>query len=330
MPSPDQSGEIALIDLLSDLGKRWKLIVLTGLIGLAIAFSLVVGKEEKYKISVPVSPPNSADIQSLLIASSLSQQPVAWTGSTSPWTPYIAPPKRINPSEVYHVFEYALVSNVVLSRYLENYQNVPRFEFTKSGRTITIFAYSPDADSTLDRIHGYIEYASKHTINKLATELADDIEQRIIIGKHAENSLVKIFRQQQNDRIAILREAHDAARNVGATKPLETVNHFSANKPLYLRGTESLEAEIHMLEKRTDSDAYFFIPQIREIQEWIRMLGEIKIDPATMSVAQSGLPEISQISTSFVRTLMLGLVGGVLLGVGIIFFSILLKQQVKP
>ena len=262
-------------------------------------------------------------------ASSLSKQPVAWTGSTSPWTPYISPAQKINSGEVYHVFEYNLISDVVQSRYLQHHDDAPRFEFTKSGRTITIFAHSNNTDTTLNLIQGYIEYASQHTIKNFANDLADDVENRIIVGKHAENSLVKVFLQQQNDRITILKEALDIAESIGATKPLKKVYSSSVNIPLYFRGTELLEAEINALHQRNESDAYFHVPQIREIQEWIRALGDIKIDPTTISVAQSGLPQISKIGPSITRTLALGLIGGILLGVAIIFFSILLKQRIK-
>jgi LPS O-antigen subunit length determinant protein (WzzB/FepE family) len=330
MNYPKGTEEISLIDLFFGIWERWKSIALTGLIGLTIAFLMVVGKEQKYQISVSVTPPTSSDIQSFLTASSLSKQPVAWTGSTSPWTPYISPPQKITPSEVYHVFEYNLISDVVQSQYLQHHDNAPRFEFTKSGRTITIFAYSNNTDSTLNLIHGYIEYASQHTIKNFTKGLADDIENRIIVGKHAENSLVKIFLRQQDDRITILKEALDIAKNIGATKPLEKVYSSSVNIPLYFRGTELLQAEINALQQRGESDAYFYVPQIREIQEWMRMLGDIKIDPTTISIAQTGSPKISKIGPSVARTLALGLIGGILLGLAIIFFSILLKQRIKP
>ena len=329
MNYPKGTEEIALIDLFFGIRERWKSIALTGLIGLASAFLMVVDKEQKYQISVSVTPPTSSDIQSFLTASSLSKQPVAWTGSTSPWTPYISPPQKISPSEVYHVFEYNLISDVVQSQYLQHHDSAPRFEFTKSGRTITIFAYSNNPDPTLNLIHGYIEYASQHTIKNFAKDLADDIENRIIVGKHAENSLVKIFLRQQDDRITILKEALDIAKNIGATKSLEKVYSSSVNIPLYFRGTELLQAEINALQQRGESDAYFYVPQIREIQEWMRMLGDIKIDPTTISVAKFGSPKISKIGPSVARTLALGLIGGILLGLAIIFFSILLKQRIK-
>jgi len=330
MNYPKGTEEIALIDLFFGIRERWKSIALTGLIGLAIGLSLVVGKEPEYQISVSVAPPTNSDIQSFLTASSLSQQPVAWTGSTSPWVPYISPPQGIDPSRVYHVFEHDLISDVVQSRYLQHHGSAPRFEFTKSDRTITIFAYSNNPDPTLNLIHSYIEYASQHTIKKFAKDLTGDIENRIIVGKYAENSLVKIFLRQQDDRITILEEALDIAKNIGAVKPLEKAYSSSANIPLYFRGAELLQAEINALQQRGESDAYFYVPQIREIQEWMRMLGDIKIDPTTISVAQTGSPKISKIGPSVARTLALGLIGGILLGLAIIFFSILLKQRIKP
>ncbi len=329
MSYSNRADEIALIDLFLGLLKRWKFIALTGLIGLASAFLMVVEKEPQYKISISLAPPTNSDIQSFVTTSSLLQQPVVWAGSPSPWTPYVPPPSKIDAAAVYHAFEYNLISDVMQSRYLQQHENVPMLEFTKSGRTITIFAYSKDPDRELNLIHGYVAYASKQTIDIFAKHLADDITNRIIVGRYAENSLVRIFLREQFDRIAILEEALEIAKNAGVVVRLEKTYSSINNTPLYFRGTKFLQAEIDALQQRGKPDAYLHVSQLREIQEWVRMLGDIKIDTTKIKIAIPGSPEIVEIRRDIARTLALGLLGGILLSIAIIFFTMLLKQRTE-
>lgn len=114
--------------------------------------------------------------------------------------------------------------------------------------------------------------------------MGDNLEQQIRASRaSAEN--------QRADQIAQLGEALRIAKSIGLEKPPIISNTLSSEVSAgmggaltYMRGAKALEAEIANLESRPSNDPY--IPGLRENQERLNFLRNLKIDPSLVAMYQ--------------------------------------------
>lgn len=114
--------------------------------------------------------------------------------------------------------------------------------------------------------------------------LADNLEQQIRASRASAGN-------QRADQIAQLNEALRIAKSIGLEKPPIISNTLSSEVSAgmdgsltYMRGTKALEAEIANLESRPSNDPY--IPNLRERQEKLNFLRNLKIDPSLVAMYQ--------------------------------------------
>lgn len=114
--------------------------------------------------------------------------------------------------------------------------------------------------------------------------LADNLEQQI-------RASLASAANQRADQIAQLNEALRIAKSIGLEKPPIISNTLSSEVSAgmggaltYMRGTKALEAEIANLEARPSNDPY--IPNLRERQEKLNFLRNLKIDPSLVAMYQ--------------------------------------------
>jgi len=151
--------------------------------------------------------------------------------------------------------------------------------------------------------------------------MADNLEQKIRASRASASN-------QRADQIAKLNEALQVAKSIGLEKPPIISNTLSSEVSagmdgslIYMRGSRALEAEIANLESRSSDDPY--IPGLREKQERLIFLRNLRIDPSLVAmyqqdgaVSQPDKPIKPRKAIIMVFAVLLGLAigGGVALG----------------
>ena len=146
--------------------------------------------------------------------------------------------------------------------------------------------------------------------------MADNLEQQVRAARASASN-------QRADQIAQLKEALRVARSIGLEKPPIISNTLSGEVSAgmggtltYMRGTKALEAEISNLESRLSDDPY--IQGLREKQEKLNFLRNLKIDPALVAMYQQdgvvSLPD-KPIKPRKAMIVALALVAGLVMGV---------------
>ncbi|MEN5304341.1 Wzz/FepE/Etk N-terminal domain-containing protein [Pseudomonas sp. TWI628] len=148
------------------------------------------------------------------------------------------------------------------------------------------------------------------------TIMADNLEQQIRASRASANN-------QRSDQIAQLNEALRIAKSIGLEKPPIISNTLSSEVSAgmggaltYMRGTKALEAEIANLEARPSNDPY--IPRLREQQERLNFLRNLKIDPSLVAMYQQDgavSPPDKPVRPRKLMIMALSVLAGVALGV---------------
>ncbi|WP_313646001.1 Wzz/FepE/Etk N-terminal domain-containing protein [Pseudomonas sp.] len=140
-------------------------------------------------------------------------------------------------------------------------------------------------------VSSYAEMAADRAKNELLSGassdisvMADNLEQQIRASRASASN-------QRTDQIAQLNEALRVAKSIGLEKPPIISNTLSSEVSAgmggaltYMRGTKALEAEIANLESRPSNDPY--IPGLREKQEKLNFMRNLRIDPALVAMYQ--------------------------------------------
>jgi len=131
----------------------------------------------------------------------------------------------------------------------------------------------------------------RDTMDKVRFGLVKEVYAKVSSLKFSlQNEITgKLFtaRKRREDRIVMLQEALKVAKIVSADNA-DSLNidglAFNTNDiPLYLLGETALEAEISILSTRKDDAP--FVKGLRDLQEKLSVLGEIKINPAYLQPA---------------------------------------------
>ena len=105
---------------------------------------------------------------------------------------------------------------------------------------------------------------------------------------------------------------------------------ITSSNPLYYAGTQSLEAEIKILEKRKSDDP--FIPELRDLQEQLALLRSFKFKVEGMhavTVDQAAYPPKNRIKPNRRLIVSLGTVVGLFLGIFLVFFVSYVQKQME-
>lgn len=140
-------------------------------------------------------------------------------------------------------------------------------------------------------VSNYAEMAAERAKSELLSGvrsdisiMADNVEQRIKEERASASN-------QRTDQIAQLKEALRVARSIGLEKPPIIADTLSSEVSAgmsgsltYMRGSKALEGEIANLESRASDDP--FIPDLRETQEQLNFLRNLKVDPSLVAMYQ--------------------------------------------
>lgn len=177
---------------------------------------------------------------------------------------------------------------------------------------------------TAQWLNGYINYVLKQTTKELI-EAAKKKQLLVINSSNKQIAAMRsIYQQELQDQIIRLEEAVYIAQQLGYvnSENSDLATKLPANSLdeslLYMRGSKVLQAEIKMLKKRVDNDA--FIQGIRPIQAKINYLNSINFNEQLINIVK--IDQLATPSTQPIKpkkplivalSLMLGLMFGILI-----------------
>jgi chain length determinant protein (polysaccharide antigen chain regulator) len=291
------SDEIDLIELVQGVWRQklWVGLVAVPVIALGLAYVMLVSPV--YEAKLYIQPPSQNEIAQLNYGRGDS------TG--------LAP---LSAKDVYSIYLKALQSEAVRDKFFRNAFLPTLTEEERGGSRDALYAQfnsmlkvaqagkdMPDRyvltanleDPRLAAtwVSNYAEMAADRAKNELLSGtrsdisiLADNLDQQIRASRASAGN-------QRADQIAQLKEALRVAQSIGLEKPpiiSDTLsNEVSAGMSgalTYMRGTKALEAEIANLESRSSDDP--FIQNLRERQEKLNFLRDLKIDPSLVAMYQ--------------------------------------------
>jgi len=153
-------------------------------------------------------------------------------------------------------------------------------------------------------------------------------------------ALINIARQDRIKEIIRIEEAIGIAENLniddylipsssaGSSKNSGSVSVATTELPLYMRGTKALKSELLSLKARTDDSAT--IPELADLQEKLRFLGNIKLkteDFQVMRVDEAALPPEKHIKPKRLLIMIGSILTGFTLGIFSVFFAAALSNH---
>lgn len=171
-------------------------------------------------------------------------------------------------------------------------------------------------------LNGFVAEVNAATAKSLTNDVINQLKDKEASVRDEIAAKRKVAYQRRNDRIAVLEDAERVAKRAGIKNIAMAVQRQGAEASrtsfplLYLMGTKVLKARLSVLKKRTDDDP--FIPGLRDLQERLRILENIHIDPSLISAVRidqpAHVPE-RPIKPKRYLIVLLGMFGGVVLGV---------------
>ncbi|WP_060508955.1 LPS O-antigen chain length determinant protein WzzB [Pseudomonas sp. NBRC 111124] len=289
--------EIDLVELVQGVWRQklWVAIVAVPVIGLALAYVMLASPV--YEAKLYIRPPTQNEIAQLNFG----------RGEGTGLAPMSA-------KDVYSIYMKALQSEAVRDKFFRNAFLPTLTQDERQGSRDALYAQfngmltvalaardMPDRyvitasleDPRLAAIwvSNYAEMAAERAKDELLSGtrsdisiMADNLEQQIRASRASAGN-------QRNDQIAQLKEALRIAKSIGLEKPPIISNTLSGEVSagmggalMYMRGAKALEAEIANLEARLSNDPY--IPGLRERQEKLNFMRNLKIDPSLVAMYQ--------------------------------------------
>lgn len=289
--------EIDLLELVQGVWRQkfWGGIVAAAVIGLAMIY--VVLASPVYEAKLYIRPPAQNDVAQLNFG----------RGEGTGLQPLSA-------KDVYSVYLRALQSEAVREKFFRGAFLSTLSEEDRKGSRDALFAQFnsmltvaqvardmpdrfvitadvEDPQLAANWVSNYAEMAADRAKDELLSGtrsdisiMADNLEQQIRASRASAAN-------QRADQIAKLNEALRVAKSIGLEKPPIISNTLSSEVSagmdgslIYMRGSRALEAEIDNLESRTSDDPY--IPGLREKQEKLNFMRNLKIDPSLVAMYQ--------------------------------------------
>ncbi len=179
--------------------------------------------------------------------------------------------------------------------------------------------------------NAFVALVKERTISDLVSDIEFSIKTRIQYIKQEVSSKRKTAFDRRQDSISRLSEAVVVAESLNIVSRLDTggqavssagVAINTADIPLYMRGSQALNAEIQALKKRVSDDP--FIRDLRGLEERLVELESISIDRKQLSpvtIDKLALPPYKPKSPKLVLILAIGLVLAVFSGLFAVFLT---------
>lgn len=341
---PSGGDEIDLVELVQGVWRQklWMVLVAVMVVGLGLSYVMLAAPV--YEAKLYIRPPSQNEIAQLNFG----------RGDGTGLPPLSA-------KDVYSIYLRSLQSEAVRDKFFRNAFLPTLKEDDRQGSRDALYAKFNSmlsiAQASKEMPDRYVITASVEDprlaaiwVSNYAEMAADRAKEELLGGTRSDISILADNLEQQvrasrasagnqrADQIAQLNEALRVAKSIGLEKPPIISNNLSSEVSagmggalIYMRGTKALEAEIANLESRSSDDPY--IPGLREKQERLNFLRNLKIDPSLVSmyqqdgaVAQPDKPVKPRKSI----IMILSLIFGILLGAVIAFGRDLwLKQRAR-
>lgn len=291
------SDEVDLVELARGVGRQklWVAVIAAPIIALGLVYVMLA--PPVYEAKLFVQPPSQSDISQLNLGRG--------AGSGLP---------SYNVKDVYEGYLSALQSEAVRAKFFRSvylptltererkesrdtlYGDFNRLlKVSQAVKDITdryvITAYVEDPRQAVDWVVKYSKMATDQAKGEILkggqieiSMLGDNLEQQIRAARAS-------ARNQREDQIAQLTEALRIARSIGLEMPPIISDNLSTEVSAgmggslaYMRGSKALEAEIANLESRSSDDP--FIKDLRERQEQLSFLRNLKVDPSLVAMYQ--------------------------------------------
>lgn len=321
--------EIDLVELVQGIWRQrvWMALVAIPVIGVGLAYVMLAAPV--YEAKLYIRPPTQNEIAQLNFGRG--------EGTGLP---------ALSAKDVYSVYLRSLQSEAVRDKFFRNAFLPTLTEDDRKGSRDDLYAkfngmlgVAQASKDTADRyvitasvedprlaavwVSNYAEMAADRAKDELLggtrsdiSIMADNLEQQIRASRASAGN-------QRADQIAQLSEALRIAKSIGLEKPPIISNTLSGEVSAgmggsltYMRGTKALEAEIANLESRPSNDPY--IPNLRERQERLNFLRNLKIDPSLVAMYQQDgavSPPDKPVRPRKAMIMVLAVLAGVALGV---------------
>jgi chain length determinant protein (polysaccharide antigen chain regulator) len=225
-------------------------------------------------------------------------------------------------------------SHLIFERYFHE-----RLELEKVGgkrsqnKTFYVLSFTGnDPEKAAQWVNGFVAHVMEHTRETLIQDALTVKNDRITYLTERIAGKRRIAREKREDQIARLKEALEIARKLHITRDRLAGSNITPAAIYdlgvsYLRGTKTLEAEIATLQNRKTDDP--FIEGLRDLQEELEAVRNINIAAQDVRVAQVDQPaSVPSRPIKPKKKLILALsgVGGLFLGVFVVFFFNFLKK----
>lgn len=352
--------EIDLFELISDLwAEKWVIavcIVITTACALAYAFA----STPAYEATARLMPPSQSDVTGYNVGR-LTLASMGNKGGNSETLP-----QEYKPEDVYDVFKSALLSQQVRNRFFEDHYLPYLGIKSDSGslehdardqlqqRFSNILSVSQPSARGLSEYYQvrvelkdpalaaewanlFVEMAAKRAEQQVLSNVLVDLRSRASITKEQLLTLEVLAKQQREDRIVRLRESLQIARALGLEDSLINAGRTNADSELaalvegdlmYLRGTRALQAELEVLQARTNDTP--FIEDYRALQTRAQVLDSVVIDETKVAVYTLDSPAEAAdtpIKPKKPMILALGIVLGGMLGGMIALVRIVIRKR---
>ncbi|UHL63232.1 Wzz/FepE/Etk N-terminal domain-containing protein [Paralcaligenes sp. KSB-10] len=334
------SDEIDLRDIARTLWASKLLILLVTLVVTCIAAVYVFFSTPVYETYVQTLPPTASGLSGYNIGSQLTG--VAISGITQT-NSSAAPPsiKELSIKEAYNDFLQHLTSNTVRQQFFENVylpaQRTTTDQINKDklkkqlAKALAITLPTKPTDNTVrvsfegtnpqtiaNWADTYVAMAIKATQKELLNDLAGEVALRTQGIDDQISTLRKIALVARQDRITRLKDALQVAKSIGLEVPANSGNLVTSytGETTYLRGAKALQAELDVLEKRSNDDPY--IDNLPDLLKKRALLKSIDLNPSHLSVAtidQAATVPQEPVKPKKLLVLILGVILGSILGV---------------
>jgi len=321
--------EIDLVELVQGIWRQrvWMALVAIPVIGIGLAYVMLAAPV--YEAKLYVRPPTQNEIAQLNFGRG--------EGTGLP---------VLSAKDVYGVYLRSLQSEAVRDRFFRSAFLATLTEEDRKGSRDDLYAKFNRmlgvAQASKDMPDRYVITASVEDprlaavwVSNYAEMAADRAKDELLSGTRSDISIMADNLEQQirasrasaanqrADQIAQLSEALRIAKSIGLEKPPIISNTLSSEVSAgmggsltYMRGTKALEAEIANLESRPSNDPY--IPNLRERQERLNFLRNLKIDPSLVAMYQQDgavSPPDKPVRPRKAMIMALAVLAGVALGV---------------
>lgn len=345
--------EIDLVDIWRLLVRWWRWIAAITLLSTALAVAYVLLAPRLYKVEAFVLPPLSSDIDQLafsVIRRDVEGAVIAEVNGVAVEDVYGQALTNLQSRSVRRLFfdEHNLFdllrdqgdedvgAQKVFTRDFHQRLTVTRGKKERSDFTIiSLEGSEPERITSL--LNSFLTLVNGYSVAAMVQDVHADVgaKRESIVKKIS--ALRQIAEDRRLDRVVQLQEALYIASQLGIDQravfssaafsqtkanPGFGVIVNSADTPLYLRGTQALQAEIDMLRKRKSDDP--FIGPLRNLQKELAQLDEIAIDPTKIKAFRLDQPALkpdAPIKPKRNLVVALGFVLGLMLGIFAAFLA---------